>query len=80
MIQVHGDLRDVLQMPYVEYDEPTLQVRSDSDILIRDRDMWVNGFGLLIQLRPKDEPEESGIADRAKRQSAALARHRLRPK
>ena len=44
-------------MPYLEYDEPTLQVRSDSDVVIQDRQMWVNGYGMLIQLRPKDETE-----------------------
>ena len=53
-------------MPYVEYDEPTLQIRSDSDVVIQDRDMRITGFGLLIQLRPKEEaarrPGSTGYA------------------
>jgi hypothetical protein len=56
------DLR-IGPLPYIEYDEPTLQIRSESDIVIEDRDMWINGFGLLINLRPKDEtnPAVSGF-------------------
>ena len=42
-------------MPYVEYDEPSLQIRSDSDVVIQDRDMRITGFGLQILLRPKEE-------------------------
>jgi hypothetical protein len=50
-----GDDMVIGPMPYVEYDEPTLQVRSESDVVIQDRDMWVNGYDLLIQLRAKEE-------------------------
>ncbi|MGE5754455.1 MAG: hypothetical protein ACM35G_01875 [Planctomycetaceae bacterium] len=46
-------------LPYVEYDEPTLQIRSESDVVIQDRDMWITGFGMLITLRPKDESDPS---------------------
>src|SRR5262249_7752584 len=49
-------------MPYVEYDEPTLQVRSESDVVIQDRDMYVSGYELLIQLRPKDEADPTAKA------------------
>ncbi|MHC5543859.1 hypothetical protein ACYOEI_36995, partial [Singulisphaera rosea] len=45
-------------MPYLEYDEATLQVKSESDVVIKDRDMKITGFGLQIDLRPKNE---SGI-------------------
>ena len=48
-------------MPYVEYDEPSLQIRSDSDVVIQDRDMRVTGFGLRIILRPKGEGGPSGF-------------------
>jgi hypothetical protein len=56
------DLR-IGPLPYIEYDEPTLQIRSESDVVIEDRDMWINGFGMLINLRPKDEanPAASGF-------------------
>jgi hypothetical protein len=39
----------------VEYDEPTLQIRSESDVVIQDRDIRVTGQGMMIQLRSKDE-------------------------
>ena len=48
-------------MPYVEYDEPSLQIRSDSDVVIQDRDMRITGFGLQIFLRPKAEGGRSGF-------------------
>ena len=35
---------------------------SDSDVVIQDRDMWITGFGLLIQLRPKDEAAHPAAA------------------
>ncbi|SIO40684.1 hypothetical protein SAMN05444166_4447 [Singulisphaera sp. GP187] len=49
-------------MPYVEFDEPSLQIKSVSDIVIQDRDMRITGFDLLIQLRPKDESAPSSTA------------------
>ena len=41
-------------LPYVEYDEPTLQVRSESDVMIQDRDM------LDHRLRPADPAPAQG--------------------
>lgn len=49
-------------MPYVEFDEPSLQIKSVSDVVIQDRDMRITGFDLLIQLRPKDENAPSSAA------------------
>jgi hypothetical protein len=40
-------------LAYVDYDDTKLQIISDSDVLIVDRDTRVTGHGLLIQLRPK---------------------------
>ncbi len=48
-----GDDLLVGPMAYVDYEEKTLQITSDSDIRLEDRDMLVTGFGLLIQLRRK---------------------------
>ncbi len=48
-------------MPYIEYDEPSLQIRSESDVVIQDRDMQITGFGLQIVLRPKVEGGPSGF-------------------
>ena len=50
-----GDDMIIGPMPYIEYDEATLQLRSESDVVIQDREMRVTGYDLLIQLRPKDE-------------------------
>ena len=38
----------------VEYDEPTQQIRSESDVVIQDRDMRITGIGMKIQLRARD--------------------------
>ena len=65
MIQVHRGLRDVLQ--------------EDLSIVTMFQFPTIRELAKHLG-RPKDEPVESGIADRAKRQSAALARHRLRLK
>ncbi|WP_406697962.1 hypothetical protein V5E97_03815 [Singulisphaera sp. Ch08] len=53
----HSTIDDLVigPMPYVEFDEPSLQIKSVSDVVIQDRDMRITGFDLLIQLRPKDE-------------------------
>ncbi len=48
----NDDLR-VGPMTYVEYDEKTLQITSDSDVYLQDRDLTLTGIGLLIQLRRK---------------------------
>ena len=50
-----GDDMLIGPMPYMEYDEATLQLRSESDVVVQDRDMRVTGYDLLIQLRPKSE-------------------------
>jgi FkbH-like protein/FkbM family methyltransferase/non-ribosomal peptide synthase protein (TIGR01720 family) len=65
MIQVHRDLTDVLQ--------------EDLSIVTMFQFPTIRELAQHLG-RPKDKPDESGIADRAKRQSAALARHRLRLK
>jgi hypothetical protein len=57
-----GDDMRIGPLPYVEYDEPTLQVRSESDVVIQDRDMYVSGYDLLIQLRPKEETDPTAKA------------------
>ncbi len=47
----HGTPRDpsddmnIGPLTAVEYDEPTLQIRSESDVVIQDRDMRVTGRG-----------------------------------
>ncbi len=43
------DLRVALN--YVEYDESTLQITSDSPIRIEDRDVLITGLRMMIQLR-----------------------------
>jgi len=45
------DLR--VAMDYVEYDEKTLQITTDSDVTLQDRDLLMTGMGLMIQLRHK---------------------------
>ena len=53
------DLTDDLRigpMTHLEYDEPTLQITSDSDIRLQDRDTTVTGIGTMIQLRRKVSP------------------------
>ena len=50
-----GDDMLIGPMPYIEYDEATLQLRSESDVVLQDREMRVTGYDLLIQLRPKTE-------------------------
>ncbi|WP_435017433.1 hypothetical protein TA3x_005039 [Tundrisphaera sp. TA3] len=40
-------------LTYIEYDEKAAQITSDSDVLLRDRDLTATGKGLLIQLRRK---------------------------
>ena len=65
MIQVHRDLRDVMQQ--------------DLSIVTMFQFPTIRELAQHLG-RSKDDPENSGIADRAKRQSAALARRRLRGK
>lgn len=42
-------------LTYAEFDDAKLQIESESDILIRDRDTTITGEQFLIQLRPKVE-------------------------
>ncbi len=42
-------------LTWVEFDDDKLQLNSDSDVLIVDRDTRITGAGMLIQLRPKSE-------------------------
>ena len=45
----------ISRLKHLVYDEKTLQIRSDSDLMIEDGDSTITGTGLLIQLRPKDD-------------------------
>ncbi len=40
-------------MTHVEYDEKTLQVTTDSDVVIQDQDMIITGTEMMLQLRRK---------------------------
>lgn len=54
-----GDPKDDMvigPLTWVAFDDSKLQVFSDSDVRIVDRDTTVTGQGLLIQLRPKSQP------------------------
>ncbi len=62
-------------MPYVEFDEPSLQIKSVSDVVIQDRDMRITGFDLLIQLRPKDEDAPSNAPGNFDAKSAHLRKN-----
>ena len=42
-------------LTWVEFDDDKLQLNSDSDVLIVDRDTRITGAGMLIRLRPKSE-------------------------
>ena len=42
-------------LTWVEFDDDKLQLNSDSDVLIVDRDTRITGIGMLIKLRPKSE-------------------------
>lgn len=41
-------------MTYIEYDEPSLQIASESDVVLEDATYRITGVGLLIKLRPRD--------------------------
>jgi hypothetical protein len=47
-------------LTWVEYDDNKLEIRSDSDVLIVDRDTRITGLGMLIKLRPKSDPVPGG--------------------
>jgi hypothetical protein len=51
-----ADLSDDLRigpMTQLDYDEATLQITSDSEIFLEDRDLWLTGLSMMIQLRRK---------------------------
>ena len=57
------DLTDDLRvgpMAAVDYDDKTLQITSESDIILEDRDLRLTGIGMMIQLRRKVVVTESG--------------------
>ena len=45
----------------VDYDDKTLQITSDSEVILEDRDLRLTGIGLMIQLRRKVGPVETGV-------------------
>jgi len=47
-------------LSYVDYDDETLQIRTDSDVKVVDRDLLLTGSGLEIQLRAKDQAIGTG--------------------
>jgi len=47
-------------LTWVEFDDDKLQIRSNSHVLIVDRDTRITGDGMLIQLRPKSESLQPG--------------------
>ena len=47
-------------LTWVEFDDNKLQLNSDSDVLIVDRDTRITGTGMLIKLRPKSESGQPG--------------------
>jgi hypothetical protein len=54
-----GDPKDDMiidRITWVAFDDSKLQIYSDSDVRIVDRDTTVTGQGMLIQLRPKSQP------------------------
>ncbi len=54
------DLR-IGPMTHLDYDEKTLQITTDSDIFLQDRDLTLTGLGMMIQLRRKvGAPAEGG--------------------
>ena len=54
-----GDPKDDMvigPLTWVAFDDSKLQIYSDSDVRIVDRDTTITGQGMLIQLRPKSQP------------------------
>ena len=49
------DLR-VGPLSHVEFDDQTLQITTDSDVFLEDRDLTLTGIGMMIQLRRKVAP------------------------
>lgn len=50
----------VINLNYAEYDEQKLVIESESDLVVRDRDMRETGTGVHIDLRPKDTHAPAG--------------------
>ncbi|WZO98563.1 hypothetical protein EP7_000143 [Isosphaeraceae bacterium EP7] len=42
-----------IAMNSVEYDEGAMEIRTDSEVVVQDRDFWMTGTGLRMQLFPK---------------------------
>ena len=55
------DLR-VGPLSYLEFDDQTLQITTDSDIFLQDRDLTLWGVGMKIQLRRKVAGQDPGAA------------------
>jgi hypothetical protein len=53
------DLR-IGPMTSVDFDDGTLQITSDSEIFLQDRDLTLTGIGMMIQLRRKGGSPETG--------------------
>ena len=54
-----ADRKDDLRIgPFtsIEYDEASLQITSDSQVIMDDRDLHLTGIGLMIQLRRREAP------------------------
>ena len=50
-------------LSYIEFDDKTLQITTDSDVFLQERDLKLNGIGMMIQLRRKVAPRlEPGLA------------------
>src|SRR5579864_494206 len=56
-----SDDLEIGPLTYVEFDEPTLQIRSNSDVYVKDRDTEITGNGMLIELRPHEGPTRKGF-------------------
>ncbi|HEV3163584.1 MAG TPA: hypothetical protein VGZ22_06050, partial [Isosphaeraceae bacterium] len=56
-----SDDMEIGPLTAIEFDEPKLQITSDSEVIARDRDTTITGKGLLIELRPNDETGRTGF-------------------
>ncbi len=57
----YDDLR-VGPLSDVEFDDGTLQITTDSDVFLQDRDLTLTGIGMMIQLRRKvGPPDANGV-------------------
>jgi hypothetical protein len=57
----YDDLR-VGPLSDLEFDDTTLQITTDSDVFLQDRDLTLTGIGMMIQLRRKvGPPDPNGV-------------------